>query len=414
MQDNTNTISLPTPSQASARAQSVPEKVSFAIGSALLIGVVLLDIYVPFNRPWSNLYFLVAVYVGLFLRGRTEIVLYGIVIVSALLVPALLRPERVGLENVLLNRITGVVFGLIIVGLLWGRRVYVEALHKANQELEARVMARTSELQFANRALQREITERERAQEAVQTSRERLEVLSRELITTLESERRHIARELHDEIGQILTAIKMNLRRAQGAPDAGLQAILAENCQMVDHAIVQTRNLSLSLRPPQLDELGLVAALHWLIRQQGQSGEFEGRLDADLTDVEISPDLEIVCFRIVQEALTNAVRHARPTTLVVKLWAQKDQSQKGQLRLSVHDDGIGFNVGESRQLAQKGGSVGLISMKERASLIGGHLEIESSSSHGTTIRASFPLSTGAESPISLKIATSSWNALSEP
>ena len=386
MQDKMTTVSPPTRIDASATSRSIPKPITVAMGIGMLIGVMVLDSTIPFSRPWSNLYFLVAVYVGLFLRGRIEIVLYGAIILSAILVPTLFRPETVTLGAGLLNRAAGIVAGLIMIGLLWGRRGFVEGLRRANERLEAKVADRTSELQLANQSLQHEIAERERAQEALRTSRERLKVLSRELITTLEAERRHIARELHDEIGQILTAIKMNLRRAQGAADVGLHAILEENSKMVDQAIVEIRNLSLSLRPPQLDDLGLVAALHWLLIHQGRAGEFEGRLEVNLSDVQISPDLETVCFRIVQEALTNAVRHARPSTLLVRLWIDNDH-----LCLSVDDDGVGFNVDEVKESAQQGSSVGLISMQERASLIGGQLEIESNPEQGTTIHARFPL-----------------------
>ena len=141
------------------------------------------------------------------------------------------------------------------------------------------------------------------------------------------------------------------------------------------------------MRPPQLDELGLTAALHWLVKQQAQSVEFEIRLDVDLGNDEISSDVQTVCFRIAQEALTNAVRHAKPSYLQLKLWANDNQ-----LNLSVLDDGIGFDVGEIRLSSLRGESVGLISMQERATLIGGQFEIESTPNLGTRIHARFPLS----------------------
>jgi signal transduction histidine kinase len=383
---DTKTDSVSEPSGASENSTFVSTPIPAIVAIALLLGVIVLDMWVPFGRPWSNLYFLVAVYSGLFLRGRIEIALYGAIIASTLLVPSVFRPGGIALGTALLNRVAGIVAGLMMVGLIWGRRRYVAALRLANEELEGKIAARTSELRLANETLQREVAERHRTQEALCASHARLEAVSRELITTQESERRHIARELHDEIGQILTAIKMNIRRAQAVADASVRLLLEENSKMIDHTIAQVRNLSLSLRPLQLDELGLVAALHWLIRHQGQSGGFEGRLDVDLKEVRLSPDLETVCFRIVQEALTNAVRHAQPKNLVVKLWVAGDQ-----VKLSVHDDGVGFNVGQTRQHAQDGGSVGLSSMRERASLIGGHLDIESTPASGTTIHASLPL-----------------------
>jgi signal transduction histidine kinase len=379
--------SFPEPPPVSTTTHTIPIPAYVVVGIGLLLGVVWLDIYRPFGLPWSNLYVLIAVYVGTVLRGRVEVILYCSILVVAMLVPTMLWPESIGLGVAFVNRVAGMVGGLIMIGLIWGRREFIESLRLANDRLEAMVRNRTSELQRINNSLQFEIAEHQRTQDELRSSRERLEILSRQLITTLEAERSHIALELHDEIGQSLTAIKMNLRRTQRMADVDIQPHLQENVDIIDQAICQVRNLSLSLRPPQLDDLGLVAAVNWLLRQQGRNGEFEGLLEIDLNDVELSSILETVCFRIVQEALTNVVRHARPTTVNVKLWHNNDQ-----LCLCIQDDGIGFNVDEYRQRAQKGYSVGLISMSERASLIGGRLNIESTPHRGTTIHASFPLS----------------------
>lgn len=231
-----------------------------------------------------------------------------------------------------------------------------------------------------------DITDRKQIDEELRASRQRLEVLSRQLITTQETERRHLARELHDEVGQMLTAIKMNLRRAQRASDTSVQSFLEDNVQMVDQAISQVRNLSLRLRPPQLDELGLVAALHWLVKLQAQNGRFVEQLDVELGEVTISTDLATVCFRIVQEALTNAVRHGQPNNVQIKLRATNDE-----LYLLVQDDGIGFNVHEARKRAASGASLGLLSMQERVSLVNGRLTIDSAPGQGTKIQTWFPL-----------------------
>jgi len=232
----------------------------------------------------------------------------------------------------------------------------------------------------------RDITQRKQTDEELRASHLRSESLSRQLITAQESERRVLARELHDEIGQVLTAIKMNLRRGQRANPATLQQTLEENLQMVDQAIGQIRNLSLSLRPPHLDALGLVAALHWLVQHQARLGGFEGELDVDLGDIQIPSDLETICFRIAQEALTNALRHGNPSKVEVKLRVT-DQ----RLCLTIHDDGIGFNYEESLQRATRGDSFGLTSMEERACLAGGQIRIESTAELGTKILVGFPL-----------------------
>jgi len=231
-----------------------------------------------------------------------------------------------------------------------------------------------------------DVSDRIRIAEELRTSRQRLEVLSRQLITTQETERRHLARELHDEIGQVLTAIKMNLRQTQRVSDPVLQACLDENVAMVDQAIGQVRNLSLSLRPPQLDDLGLVAALHWFVKYQARIGGFQEKLIVDLGDIPVPTDLATVCFRITQEALTNAVRHGHPDHIHVELRANENS-----LVLIIQDDGVGFDVAEARQRATAGASIGLLSMQERANLVEGQLTIESVLGQGTTIKTWFPL-----------------------
>ncbi len=238
-----------------------------------------------------------------------------------------------------------------------------------------------------NFAFVRDITERKRTEEELRAGRQRLEELSRQLIATQEIERRHLARELHDEIGQMLTAIKMNLRRTQRIADVSFRPSLDENVAIVEQAISQVRNLALSLRPAQLDQLGLVAALHWLVKQQAGLGGFVERLDVDIGEVEIPNDLQTVCFRIAQEALTNAIRHGSPENVHTHLWTTDEQ-----LRLSIYDDGIGFDVREAHCQSVGGNRFGLVSMQERASLVGGRALIESSPGKGTRIDCWFPLS----------------------
>lgn len=231
------------------------------------------------------------------------------------------------------------------------------------------------------------ITERKRADEELRASRQRLEVLSRQLITTREAELRHLARELHDEIGQVLTAMKMNLRSIQRSVDATLHGRLEENVSMIDHAVEQVRNLSLNMRPPHLDDLGLVATLHWYLKNQSEIAGFEEHLTVVPSEIRIPSDLATVCFRITQEAVTNSVRHAAARRVEIEL-----RQLEEQLHLTIRDNGVGFDVGYARDRASEGTSLGLISMQERASLAGGRIEIVSAPGQGTTVHAWFPLS----------------------
>ncbi len=231
-----------------------------------------------------------------------------------------------------------------------------------------------------------DITDRKQLDEELRTNRQRLEMLSRQLITTQETERRHLARELHDEIGQMLTAVKMNLYRSQRSTDSSLRSSLEENVAIVEQAIDQVRNLSLSLRPPQLDQLGLVAALHWVVKYQARIGGFQEHLDAEIGNLKVADDVAIVCFRITQEALTNAVRHASPRNIRVELKVVNQE-----LSLTIQDDGVGFDVLQARHRATSGASLGLLSMQERMSLVGGRLKIDSVIGKGTSIQSWFPI-----------------------
>jgi PAS domain S-box-containing protein len=233
-----------------------------------------------------------------------------------------------------------------------------------------------------------DITERRRAEEELKASRGRLLALSRRLIEVQEAERRHIARELHDEIGQELTALKINLQAAHRPGDgAELASRLEDSMSIVERAIQQVRDMALALRPSLLDDLGLVAALRWLVDHQAQRSGFEARLEAGPARISVSPDVEIGCYRVVQEALNNVARHAQAHNIRVEV-----ALHEGELRLLIQDDGVGFDVKAARERASHGASMGLLTMSERARLLGGRLEMKSAPGQGTEIRAVFPAS----------------------
>ena len=156
----------------------------------------------------------------------------------------------------------------------------------------------------------KDITERKRSEEALRDYAERLQVLSRRVVEVQEEERRHLARELHDEIGQVLSAVSVNLHAVKGASAASARPRLEECLDIVDRAIQQVRTLALDLRPSMLDDLGLAAALRWLADRQAQRAGLVAHFTAQSSGAPLPPDLATACYRVAQEALTNVVRHA--------------------------------------------------------------------------------------------------------
>lgn len=236
--------------------------------------------------------------------------------------------------------------------------------------------------------------ERRRAEVAREESSRKLQVLSRRLVETQETERRHIARELHDEIGQTLTVAQLNLQAL--LPQIGLAPLRArvqESLEAVGRVLEQVHDISLNLRPSMLDDLGLEPALRWYTNRQAALVGLRAEFIAPPLTRRLDSQIETECFRIAQEALTNVVRHAQAKAVTVEL-----RQTAGRLQLRVQDDGVGFVVGASQKEATGGASLGLLSMEERAVLAGGRLEIESRPGHGTEIRAWLPLKWQTETP----------------
>jgi PAS domain S-box-containing protein len=225
--------------------------------------------------------------------------------------------------------------------------------------------------------------DRQRMDESLKSALERLRHLSRRVIGALESERAHLARELHDQLGQVLTAVKIKLQTlGRQSPVPSMTGPLEETVRVVDTAIEQVRRMSRDLRPPQLDDLGLVAALRAHLHAQAELGKLRAHFDAPEDLPPLAEDLEIAVFRIAQEALTNVLRHAQATGV----WLELTVTSR-DLTLVVQDDGVGFGAGAETT------HLGLVSMEERAQLAGGSMRVASIPGSGTEVRASFPLRT---------------------
>jgi PAS domain S-box-containing protein len=233
-----------------------------------------------------------------------------------------------------------------------------------------------------------DISDRREKEARLQTLAERLRALSEQLVQVQEHERRHLARELHDEIGQQLTAALIRIRD----PAARMPATLRTDLDRRFNSLIdQVRQLSLDLRPAVLDDLGLGPALRGYAERQAQLGHLQLTLAIDVPPQRFTPEVETALFRIAQEATTNVLRHAAAQRLRVRLWCDD-----GCLFLDIEDDGRGFELPAESGVAER--HFGLMGMHERARLLGGDVELHRPADGGTRVRAWVPVATGSAAP----------------
>jgi signal transduction histidine kinase len=203
--------------------------------------------------------------------------------------------------------------------------------------------------------------------------------LSARLVESQEQERRSIARELHDEVGQSLTALLLDLGAAASELEGAARARVQSIATAAERIVEEVRRIALSLRPSMLDDLGLVSALEWQAREVGQRSGLAVEVVAEESAGELPEEQATCIYRVAQEALQNSVRHAAASKVRIGL-----QKSEHRVALQVEDDGKGFAAGRMRGL-------GLLGMEERVSRLGGHLRVQSEPSHGTRVMAELPL-----------------------
>jgi PAS domain S-box-containing protein len=235
------------------------------------------------------------------------------------------------------------------------------ALVKAKKNLETKVKKRTAMLSRANMQLR---------------------FYAAEVIRAHEDERKHVACELHDEIGQSLTSLKLMMNQAASSHSTESNSILREAQTVVSELMRQVREMSLDLRPSMLDDLGLLPALLWHIQRYTAQTRVKVDFQHSGLNLGFSPDISIAVYRIMQEALTNVARHAGVNMANVHVWADERA-----INLVIKDLGSGFNVSS----LPAGASTGLSGMRERAFLLGGSFHVESSPEKGTNLKAQIPL-----------------------
>ncbi len=233
----------------------------------------------------------------------------------------------------------------------------------------------------------------QRLLQSVVRSERRFRTLAKSVWHVQEEERRRLARELHDGIGQTLTALANQLQRilddARGAGNLGLEQRLGDALDLTRGALHDTRELSRLLRPTLLDDLGLDAALNWLARTLAERTGLHIDLQSELDEQRLHPDVETLVFRITQEALTNVIRHAQARSAHVAL-----ERRGTTLLLRVEDDGCGLDPQALAEAERSGVSSGLRGMRDRAELFGGRVELRSTPRGGTTVQMTLALEPG--------------------
>jgi PAS domain S-box-containing protein len=237
-----------------------------------------------------------------------------------------------------------------------------------------------------------DITERKRGEASLVLQKEQLRALAERLQWVREEDRKRVARDLHDQIGQILTAIKMDMTwMARHLPqsEGGVLVRLKESIQLINDGVISVRAICSGLRPGVLDDLGLAAAIEWQASEFATRNGVRCQVSLPPVDLHLDGDRATAAFRIFQECLTNVIRHAQATSVSVSLLQEEDN-----ILLIVEDDGIGFCESD---LSNSLGSLGLLGMKERAQFCGGNVRISSSPGNGTTVTIRVPVDApGAE------------------
>ena len=228
-----------------------------------------------------------------------------------------------------------------------------------------------------------DIEDRKCAEQALRDSADRLQQLSRRLLEVQEGERRHLARELHDEFGQLLTAIDLRLHAARDAAGEPARQNLDQGIELLERATERVRNLALELRPVMLESAGLDAALRWLAEQHREQTGVPVRITGHVS--EAPADVAIACFRVAQEALTNVMKHSKARQVGIDL-----RDDAGAIEMVVHDDGVGFDVVHALRDAGGGVRLGLLGIKERVQTLNGTLRVYSHAGEGTQVRISLP------------------------
>jgi signal transduction histidine kinase len=258
-----------------------------------------------------------------------------------------------------------------------------DALQKAHDNLEKRVEERTADLKKFNVHLKQEIAERKRMEKALRKSEKQLRALAARIQEVQETERKHLAQELHDRVGQSLSALNLNLsiitNQLSDQSNTKIGGRLQDSMSLVEETTVHIRDVMAELHPQVLDDYGLLAALRWYCEPFSDRTGIDVEVYGDEHSSRLSLVIESIFFRIAQEALTNVAKHSGASSATVTL-----EDVEAHLRMTVEDNGRGFSLTALNRSKEQTGW-GLTTMKERAATLGGLVRIESEQGKGTKI-----------------------------
>jgi signal transduction histidine kinase len=270
---------------------------------------------------------------------------------------------------------------------------HVELAHK-NMELEHKVRERTAELTMTIAALENEIETRRQTEVALQTSREKLRDLSRQILRAQENERKLIAQNIHDSISGSLAAIKLTLEEKINSigPKSAIEVNWLETIiAYLDETIKESRRISAQLRPSMLDDLGLLPTISWLCREFEQvHSNIQIERQLDIAEEEIPETVKVIVYRVLQESMNNIAKHSGATQVLLQL-AKNDS----RIEFKVADNGCGFDTDKIFGGSNALSGYGVSGMRDRTELGAGTFEISSEKGKGTTVRVSLHCSPDA-------------------
>ena len=354
----------------------------------VIVAIVGIPMLMGYRVPVPFILQLCAVAVAASLGGIRSGAIAGLIASSLQLTAFILQVGPAGLIGAPLNIILGV-------ALTVGLGVYLgyvrETLNHAAEQLDVRRSEIQDRFESESGRADRRSAELDLVKNRLLQAQTRLRNVTRRWVDAQESERRSLARELHDDIGQSLTALRISLESNKNlfASDEAAKRFIETSYQLVDEVIASVRELSLNLRPSLLDDLGLVAALREFVTKQMSRAGIASEFDIAGNDRHIDPTHSIAAYRIAQEIVSNITKHSEASVVRVRI----DITESG-LAVEFEDDGVGFNFDV---LEDAEGHFGLASMRERAMLVGGDVDVLSRQGAGTTVTLTMPLRDSAES-----------------